>query len=116
MAPLPFLTHLKRLARLPIRPGDSTQPNAARNIKSDKAKRDDEWEVPSIDDAEKVTDKQMKEFNKRWDALPDDAKKRLNKFQKDHGLTRNQLILAALKQWAPQYVGAFKAAMFFGIV
>ncbi|KAM3081225.1 hypothetical protein ACMFMF_003139 [Clarireedia jacksonii] len=103
MAPLSFLTHLKReaIARLPIRPGDTPK------RRSVNPRADDVWEVPSLDDAQNVTDEQMKEFNKQWDALPEDTKKKLRKWQKDHGLTRNQLILAALKQWAPH--GTFTA-------
>jgi hypothetical protein len=116
MAPPAFLAHLKReaLARLPIRPGDPTQ---RRNLRAVNQKRsDDQWGVPSVEDAEKATDEQIEAFNKYYDALPKKAQKRLDKWQKDHGLTRNQLILAALNEWAPQYVPAFKAAEFFGIV
>ncbi|PQE24920.1 hypothetical protein CJF32_00007304 [Rutstroemia sp. NJR-2017a WRK4] len=119
MVSLPFLASLPReaLARLPIRPGDSTQ---RRNLSAVNQKRSDGLDIPSsipsVEDANKISHKQMKVLEKWFDSLPDDTKKRLNQWQKDNGLTRNQLILAALKEWAPQYVGAFKAAMFFGIV
>ncbi|TGO64037.1 hypothetical protein BCON_0009g00460 [Botryotinia convoluta] len=72
------------------------------------------FEVPSAD--VKATQKQIDAYEKMFNDLPEDSKKKLKKLQKEHGLTQNQLILAALKQWAPQYVGAFKMAMFFGIV
>ncbi|TGO26279.1 hypothetical protein BPAE_0063g00480 [Botrytis paeoniae] len=72
------------------------------------------FEVPSPD--VKATQKQIDAYEKMLNDLPEDSKKKLKKLQKEHGLTQDQLILAALKQWAPQYVGAFKMAMFFGIV
>ncbi|KAF7955839.1 hypothetical protein EAE96_004761 [Botrytis aclada] len=72
------------------------------------------FEVRSADDS--PTQEQIKAFDKWFDGLPEDSKKKLKKIQKEHGLTRNQLILAGLKQWAPGYVGTFKMAMFFGIV
>ncbi|ESZ98359.1 hypothetical protein SBOR_1237 [Sclerotinia borealis F-4128] len=72
------------------------------------------FEVPSADI--KATKKQIAAYEKLVDNLPEDSKKKLKKLQKEHGLTQNQLILAALKEWAPQYVGMFKTAEFFGIV
>ncbi|KAF7862736.1 hypothetical protein EAF04_007609 [Stromatinia cepivora] len=72
------------------------------------------FEVPSADI--KATKKQIDAYEKLIDDLPEDSKKKLRKLQREHGLTRDQLILAALKEWAPQYVGAFKMAEFFGIV
>ncbi|KAF7881588.1 uncharacterized protein EAF02_006276 [Botrytis sinoallii] len=68
------------------------------------------------DDTVKATQKQIDAYHKWYDGLPKEAQKKIDKFQKDHGLTQDQLILAALKKWAPQYVGPFKMAMFFGIV
>ncbi|APA11090.1 predicted protein [Sclerotinia sclerotiorum 1980 UF-70] len=72
------------------------------------------FEVPTTDI--KATKKQIDAYEKLIKYLPEDSKKKLKKLQKEHGLTRDQLILAALKEWAPQYVGAFKMAEFFGIV
>ncbi|THV52791.1 hypothetical protein BGAL_0068g00100 [Botrytis galanthina] len=71
---------------------------------------------PSPADVKKATEKEIKDFDKMFNNLPEDSKKKLKKLQKEHGLTRDQLILAALKEWAPDYVGMFKMAMFFGIV
>ncbi|KAF7899817.1 hypothetical protein EAF00_004153 [Botryotinia globosa] len=62
------------------------------------------------------TPKEKEDFEKMYKNLPEDSKKKLDKLQKEHGLTQNQLILAGLNKWAPGYVGMFKMAMFFGIV
>lgn len=62
------------------------------------------------------TQEQKDEYEKIFENLPKKSQKKLKKLQKEHGLTENQLILAALKQFAPQYVGMYKTAMFFGIV
>lgn len=71
--------------------------------------------VPA-DRAVKATTQQVIEYQKLMRNLPEKNKKELERLQKKYGLTRDQLILAALNEWAPQYVGAFKTAMFFGIV
>ncbi|KAF7909608.1 uncharacterized protein EAF01_003326 [Botrytis porri] len=91
------------------------QARSASPVSSLKARLDPTiLEVPSADI--KATKEQSDAFEKWFDDLPKDSKKKLRKFQKEHGLTRDQLILAALKKWAPDYVGPFKMAMFFGIV
>ncbi|PQE04492.1 hypothetical protein CJF31_00007337 [Rutstroemia sp. NJR-2017a BVV2] len=111
MVSLPFLASLPReaLARLPIRPGDSTQ---RRNLRAVNQKRSDDdlsdVEIPSLKKASKITDKQMKEAEKWFSSLPKHTQKKWNNWQEKHGLTRNQLILAAVKEFAPQYVWAVK--------
>ncbi|KAF5877424.1 uncharacterized protein Bfra_001791 [Botrytis fragariae] len=73
------------------------------------------FDFPSSTDV-KATQKEIDDYDKMFEALPEDSKKKLDKLQKKYGLTRDQLILAGLKKWAPGYVGTFKMAMFFGIV
>ncbi|TGO58999.1 hypothetical protein BOTNAR_0171g00020 [Botryotinia narcissicola] len=72
-------------------------------------------EYPSAPDVP-FTPKQEQDFDNMLKNLPEDSKKKLEKLKREHGLTRNQLILAGLKKWAPDYVDSFKMAMFFGIV